>query len=176
MTASKKAELPGAELKLRDFCDRIGANYRDARYALAHGIVPKGIERDPGRGNHRLFDHRQAFWLAIVLKLKAAGIKPKLAAVMASWAEKIKGFTVNSGWDWTYSPFDGKLATENEWILEVGDAEFVRILTDANPSRIGIHDASGWVHIKTRKLRQDAAPIVTIRVDLSKLSNQLCER
>ena len=170
---AKRSSTAEIEFKLRDFCDRIGVTYRDARYALAHGFVPEGIDQDPGRGNHRLFNHRQAFWLAIVLKLKAAGIKPKLAAEMAKWAERITGYSVNLGWEWTFAPFNGQLRTEYKWFLEVGDASFVRILTDANPSREGVNDESGWVEMKSGNACKDAEPTVIVRIDLGGLSSQL---
>ena len=166
-------ESPEVELKLRDFCDRIGANYRDARYALAHGMVPQGICEEPGRGKHRVFNYHQAFWLAILLKLKAAGIQPKLAAEMAKWAESVKGFAVNSGWDWRFSPFDGQYATHKQWFLELGDAQLVRIMTDANPSRQGVVDVTGWVDMQSRQGQPDSKPTVIVRIDLSQLANQL---
>ena len=173
MTATSKTDLPELQLKLRALCDRIGENYRDARYVLAHGMVPKGVKRDPGRGKHRVFNHWEAFWLAIVLKLKSAGVKPKLAAEMAGWSQRIKGLAANFGWDWRFSPFDGQLATENQWYLEVGDAKFVRILTDANPSRDELADETGWIDMRSRKRRKDVEPTVTIRINLSRLSSQL---
>ena len=173
MTKTSKTEAPETSLTLREFCDRIGVKYRDARYVLAHGMIPDGIDEEPGRGNHRTFNYRQSFWLAIVLKLKAAGIQPKLAADMAKWAERVKGFALNLGWDWNFSPFDGKFATEKQWYMEVGDAQFVRLLTDANPSREGVMDESGWVEMNSRKRRSAASPTVIVRIDLSSLSNLL---
>ena len=150
-------------------------NYRDARYVLAHGMVPEGVKTDPGRGKHRVFGDREAFWLAIVLKLKAAGIKPKLAAEMASWSERVRGFAVISGWDALFSPFDGRLVTENQWCLEVGDAKFVRLLSDATPGHEELLDVSGWVNMKSRKLCKDVEPTVTVRIDLSRLARQLTD-
>ena len=175
MTKTSKTESPKTSLTLREFCDRISVKYRDARYVLAHGMIPDGIDEEPGRGNHRTFNYRHSFWLAIVLKLKAARIQPKLAADMAKWAERVKGFALNLGWDWNFSPFDGKFPTENKWYLEVGDAQLVRLLTDANPSCEGVTDESGWVQMKSGKRQGNAAPTVIVRVDLSRLSNQLYE-
>lgn len=70
-------------IKLNSLCSRLGVSYRDARYALARGIIPKGIENEPGRGNHRVFDWNQAFHLAVVLKLKAAGMSTPLAGLVS---------------------------------------------------------------------------------------------
>lgn len=173
MTMKTKTDVPKLELKLQDFCDRIGASYRDARYALAHGMVPTGIDREPGRGKHRVFNYRQAFWLAIVLKCKAAGIKPKLATEIANWSRRVSGYAQNLGWDWQFSPFLDNFVTDRQWYLDVGDARFARIVTDANPSRKGLHDESGWVEMKTGKLRKDAEPTVVVRIDLSLLGGQL---
>jgi len=173
MTATSNTDSPELQLKLRALCDRIGVNYRDARYVLAHGMVPRGIDSDPGRGNHRVFNQWEAFWLAIVLKLKSAGVKPKLAAEMAGWSDRVKGLAVNLGWDRHFSPFDGQLATENRWYLEVGDAKFVWIRTDASPSRDQVADETGWVDMKTRKRREDVEPTVIICIDLSQLAGQL---
>ena len=160
-------------MKLQELCDRIGVPYRDARYALDRGILPKGIEADPGRGRHRLFDASQAFHLAMVLKLKAAGVHTPMAGEMAQWATRIKGIAVNAGWDHQFSPFDGRLATENKWVLEVGDGRYVRFGTDANPSHQGM-DFSGWTDMSTKKAA-DCAPVVTIRVDVSELAKCFIE-
>lgn len=173
VTMTTKTDVPELELKLQDFCDRIGASYRDARYALAHGMVPTGIDREPGRGKHRVFDDRQAFWLAIVLKCKAAGIKPKLATEIANWSRRVSGYAQNLGWDWQFSPFLGNFATDKQWYLDVGDARFVRIVTDASPGNRGLRDESEWVNMKTRKLQPDAEPTVVVRIDLSRLAAQL---
>ena len=72
-----------AGIKLRDLCARLGVDYDEARYALARGIVPQGIDREPGRGNHRLFTPPQAYLLAIALKLKAGGVQTPHAGRLA---------------------------------------------------------------------------------------------
>jgi len=170
MTASNATFEP---LKLSDFCDRIHVDEREVRYALARGIVPKGMRKTPGRGNHRQFDARQSFWMAIVLRLKAAGVKTPLAGEIAKWSERVKGYAVNSGWDWEFSPFDGRLRTEKSWILEVGDAKFVRIVTNANPSAVGMTDVTKWVCMATKNIDASANPIVVVAVNLSELAKLL---
>jgi hypothetical protein len=139
-------------------------------------MIPEGVEGEPGRGNHRSFNYRQAFWLAIVLKLKAAGIQPKRATEIARWAERIRGFAQNAVWDWTFAPFDGQYTTDRQWYLEIGDGTYVRFLSDANPSREGLGDESGWVHMQTRTLCPDAHPVVLVRLDLSQLAALLAEK
>lgn len=163
-------QLP--ELKLREFCDRIGCSYRDARYALDRGVVPRGIDAAPGRGNHRQFDPAQAFYLGIVIKLKAAGIKLPVATKIVQWAIKVQGIAVNLGWDWRFRPFMGEFRTEKVWILEVADG-CVRIGTDANPSRAGTMDFSPWMSMTTRRNVPIVAPVVKIQVDLSALAARL---
>ena len=69
-------------MKLAEFCHRVGAPYRDTRYVLGRGVAT-----DPGRGEHRDLDSAQAFWQAIVLKLKASGVKVPVAARVADFAQ-----------------------------------------------------------------------------------------
>ncbi len=80
---------------------------------------------------------------------------------------------MNLGWDGRFSPFDGAFDTDRQWYLEVGDAKYVRIVTDANPSRESLQDESGWVNMTNRKVQKDAQPIVVVRIDLSRLAGQL---
>lgn len=159
-------------IKLRDLCDRIGVSYRDARYALARGILPEGIEAEPGRGNHRLFSPSQAMHLAVVLKLKAAGVHTPLAGQIAEWSSRLRGVAMNLGWDHRFSPFDGSYHTDHQWFIEVGDGQFVRFVTDANPSRDGL-DRSPWINMETRREAKGASPVVMILVDLSALAEQV---
>jgi len=161
------------EIKLSEFCRRLDVKQRDARYVLHHGVVPDGVAEEPGQGNHRTFNAEQAFWLAIVIKLKAAGLKPRQAADIADWSKRVKDFTRNLNWDWTFSPFDGALQTDQRWLIEVGDGSCVRILTDANPSRQGLHDETGWVSLSSRKKTADFIPVVIIQVNLSQLAGFL---
>ena len=172
MTATNDTFEP---LKLSEFCDRIQVDEREVRYALARGIIPKGIRKAPGRGRHRQFDARQSFWMSLVLRLKAAGIKTPLAGEIAKWSERVKGYAVNLGWDWKFSPFDGQLRTEKKWVLEVGDAKYVRILTDACPTRTTTEslEATDWVRMTTKKIEASANPIVVVQVNLSELARLL---
>ena len=91
-------------LKLSEFCDRIQVDEREVRYALARGIVPTGMRKTPGRGHHRQFNAHQSFWMSIVLRLKAAGIKTPLAGEIAKWSERARGYAVNLNWDRDFSP------------------------------------------------------------------------
>lgn len=160
-------------IKLGDVCRRIDVSYRDARFVLASGMIPLGLKLGPGRGHHRLFNHRQAVWMAIVLMLKAAGIKTRLAADVANWAERFKGYARDPEFDLKLSPFDGAIAAFKGWFLDVGDARCVRIMTDTDPARSGIVDISGWVNLKTKKLTKKFNPVVLVRVDLSQVVRRL---
>ena len=51
MTTTSKPDSPEIQLKLSALCNRIGVNYRDARYVLAHGIIPEGADKKPGVAN-----------------------------------------------------------------------------------------------------------------------------
>ncbi|MBI1313085.1 MerR family transcriptional regulator [bacterium] len=160
-------------IKLSELCRRLDVKQRDVRYVLQHGMVPDGVAEDPGQGNHRTFNAEQAFWLAIVIKLKAAGLKPRQAAEIADWSRRLKGLTRNLNWDWNFSPFDGALHTQQKWVIEVGDGSCVRILTDANPSRRGLQDETGWVSLSSRMQNVEFIPVVTIQVNLSQLARAL---
>lgn len=167
---SSSDQLP--ELKLHEFCERVGCSYRDARYTLDRGVVPQGIDAAPGRGNHRQFDPAQAFYLGLVIKLKIAGIKLPVAARIVQWATKVQGMSSNLGWDWRFKPFAGAFKTDKTWILEVAEG-CVRIGTDANPSRAGVMDYTPWTNMDKRKSGTVESPVVMIRLDLSALAARL---
>lgn len=159
-------------IKLKDLCDRLAVDYDAARYTLARGILPKGVQGGPGRGNHRLFNHAQAFHLAVVLKLKAAGITTTVAGRISEWSRHVQGISCNRGWDPRFAPFAGKLQTDRQWFLEVGDAQYARIVTDANPSKTGL-DHAPWVDMLVRRERPDARPAVIFRVDIALIAHCL---
>lgn len=160
-------------IKLKSLCDRLGVSYRDARYALARGITPKGIENEPGRGNHRVFDWKQAFQLAVVLKLKAAGFHTPLAGLVSEFAARIEGLSVNLAWDPGFAPLRGKFETKHRWYLDVGDGRFVRHVTDASPRKGGALEEIEWVDLRTRRLATSAEPVVVVRIDLGLIAKLL---
>src|ERR1700719_3990037 len=104
--------------------------------------------------------------MVVVLKLKAAGLKTPLAARIANLAEGIRGLSRNLVWDWPFSPFDGAFDTKHRWYIEVGDLQVIRFVTNANPSKEGLHEMP-WIDLKTRRQASGASPIVCLRVDLS---------
>ena len=165
--------MPQGGLKLKELCQRLAVDYDQARYTLARGMLPKAIAAlEPGRGNHRVFDASQAFYLAVCLKLKEAGVNTTLAAQIADWSRKVQGISQNLGWDHEFAPFAGKFETTHQWYLDVGDARFVRLVTDANPSQEGLA-VMPWTEMATRKLCKAARPAVVFRVDIGLVAEQL---
>ena len=84
-------------LKLSEFCDRIQVDEREVRYALARGIVPKGMRKTPGRGHHRQFNAHQSFWMAIVLRLKAAVLRVTTFWTFCASSRHLGSATMESG-------------------------------------------------------------------------------
>lgn len=158
--------------RIQDLCDRLNVPYRDARYICEKAWLPDGVEREPGRGNHRRLTAAQAVWLGIVLKLKASGVQTAMAAKITAFACRIQDYSCNAGWDWRFAPFSGAFATEHQWYVEVGDMQFVRFVTDAYPSQPGLYQTP-WVHMDSRREARQAQPIVCIRVDVSALARLL---
>ncbi len=170
MTSANHSPPDGS--KLQEICRCIGADYDNARYLLAKGLLPKGVEAQPGKGNHRVFDSSQSFQLAIILKLRAAGVTVEFAKEVAQWVKFVQGKSVNESWEWTFAPFAGKLQTNEAWYLEVGDARFIRVVTSANPSKAGL-DFPAWTDMRKRKEVQDAHPAIILRVDVSRIAQLL---
>jgi DNA-binding transcriptional MerR regulator len=169
MSAIKR---PEAGLKLKEICQRLGVDYDDARYTLAKGVLPDGVAADPGKGNHRLFEDRQAFMLAIILKLRAAGVSTAVAKDVAEWSRHVQGLAVNLGWDWNFAPFAGKLHSEKEWYLDVGDKKYARIVTNAQPSKEG-YEITPWVDMTNRREQKSARPAIIFRVDIVRIAELL---
>jgi len=161
-------------MKVGEFCGRVGVEYRHVRYALEQGILPAGVATAPGRGGHRDLDPAQAFWLAIVLKLKASGVKTPLAGQIADFArEGVRGIAGNLSWDHRFSPFLGRFETDHQWFVDIGDLAYVRMATTAEPSYGGRLREFPWSEIGQRKADDTAAPVVIIRLDLTRLAAML---
>jgi len=169
MSTIKQSE---AGLKLKEICRRLDVDYDDARYLLAKGALPDGIAADPGKGNHRIFEDRQAFMLAIILKLRAAGVSTAVAKDVAEWSRHVQGMAVNLGWDWNFAPFAGKLHSEKEWYLDVGDKKYARIVTNAQPSKDG-YEITPWVDMTNHRKAKSARPAIIFRVDIVRIAELL---
>ena len=157
--------------QLKDLCQRLKVRDRDARYVLEQGFVPEGVDRAPNRGNHRQFDARQAFWLGMVLKLKEVGLKTPTAAAVADYAERaVCTVTQNLNWDWSFLPSAGRFDTEHQYFVEVGDGQYIRFATDANPSRDGLHFFD-WQPVTGRgRPVKNVSPCVILRLDVSRIA------
>jgi hypothetical protein len=162
-----------APMLLGELCRRLDVPYRAARYILEEGLLPEGVDPDPDRGNHRRLSPAQAFWLGIVLKLKLSAIKTPLAAQIADFAKRVvRGVSRNENWDPRFSPFDGDLETEYRWLIDVGDLRYIRLVTDACPSKEGLFEFP-WSHVGRVATAKDADPTVLIRVDIGRIARLL---
>jgi hypothetical protein len=169
---SAYARLEECIMRLGELCRRLQVPLRDGRYVLEQGIIPKGVEESPDRGNHRHLTAEQAFWLGLVLKLKGAGIKAPVARQVADFAEEaLRAVTQNLNWEWTFHPFQGRLMTEQRWYIDVGDLRYIRIATDTNPSHEGLYEFP-WSILGKRKTAE-VNPIVILRVDVAGLARLL---
>ncbi|MEX2142013.1 MAG: hypothetical protein WD894_22290 [Pirellulales bacterium] len=164
-------------IQLGEICRRLDVRERDARYVLEQGHVPRGVDEAPASGNYRQFGPGPAFWLGMVLKLKAAGVQGPLAVEVADYADQaLRGITQNLSWDWAFSPAQGKFDTEHRYFLDVGDRQFVRVVTDAGPSSGGRLEEFDWHPIeKLRKPAESCRPWVVMRLDLTKIAEQLAD-
>lgn len=162
-------------IQLGTICKRLEISERDARYVLERGFVPKGIEETPQSGNHRQFGPAQAFWLAMVLKVKENGIPVPLAAAIATYGEQVlRGTTQNLGWDWRFSPRSGRFDTEHQYFLDIGDRKLVRLATDANPNGGGVLECFPWHNVHdVKKASQDLTPYLMMRLDLTLIARHL---
>jgi DNA-binding transcriptional MerR regulator len=160
-------------MRVGELAQRLGVPYRDVRYVLEQGVLPPGVEENPGRGEHRDLDAAQSFWLAIVLMLKRNGVRVPDAQRVADLARQgIRGVALNLGWEYPFDPFRGRFETENQWYIDIGDLQYIRVATTANPSFQGLYTFS-WTAITTRKSAENAAPIVTLRLDVSRLARMM---
>jgi len=160
-------------MRVGELAKRLQVSYRDVRYVLEQGVLPPGVEESPGRGEHRDLDPAQSFWLAIVLMLKRNGVRVPDAQRIADFArEGVRGVTQNLNWEHFFDPFRSMLITTNQWYVEIGDMQYIRLVTTANPSVDGLY-AFPWTVIGKRTAADDAVPVVTIRLDLAHLARMM---
>jgi hypothetical protein len=160
-------------MQVGELCERLGVPYREVRYVLERGILPRGVEEKPGRGLHRDLNAGQAFWLGLVLVLKQAGVTAPLAREIADYCRMHhRGVAQHEGWDWNFQPFSGKLQTEELWLVEIADGRYMRLATTANPSHQGLYRFP-WSEIGKNKAIENVKPVTIITVDLSRLADLL---
>ena len=132
-------------IQLRQFCELFNVEHREVRYILEQGYIPKGVMKSPSTGNRREFQPDHALWLGIVLKLKQVGLRTPLAAMVAERA--VEGMTMVAqlyGWDYGLFPFKGRLHTDHNYFMDIGDLTYMRFVTDARPTRRDTRRAASW--------------------------------
>jgi hypothetical protein len=158
-------------MQLGELCERLGIPYRQARYVLEENILPPGVEQAPQRGNPRELTLDQAFWLGIVLKLKECGMKAPTANMVASLTAGMFGRADVRRWDTSFAPFQGRLTSNLNWYVELGDLRYIRLVAEsANGETVYRGD---WLPLDLSRPTMDVTPIVSIRVDLTQIARLL---
>jgi hypothetical protein len=161
-------------IQVGDLCQRLHVHERQLRYLLEQSHLPLGVEPAPQRGHHRQITAAQAFWLAIVLKLKAAGVSaPRAAAIATRTQELFAKTTATQKWDPTFAPFAGRLVATHTWIVEIGDERFMRIRAEG-PGSVYLGPWQPWgPGTPERDSPGSLAPLVSLRLDLTGLARLL---
>lgn len=157
---------------LSELCRALDVPQREVRYVLERGYVPSGVQRAPSSGNHRWFDYRQAFWLATVMRLRAAGLRTELAAELADHAEAALAKNIDC------EPTEGEAIDvpcdkcDREWAIEIADQERFRYFLPSE-GELNVSPPQ-WHALGKRATPVDGlSPRVTIRLDLSHIARQL---
>jgi hypothetical protein len=161
-------------IKLRDICRALDVRERYARYVLERGFVPEGVSLSPGSGEHREFTPHQAFWLSMALKLKEFGLSARLAAQTADYADGAARTVAQTlGWDYQFLPRAGRFETDFNYCVEVGDARYIRMVTDACPSQERPYEFD-WHEITNPGVPvKGVRPCVVLRLDVSLIAARL---
>lgn len=169
--------------KLSDLWERLEVSEHDVRHVLNEGVLPPGADPAPGRGRHRRFDAAAAFWLSVVLRLKAVGLQVPAAAKVADRIADAKRQAGVQGDPWIVAGGGGPRDAAGpgrpaRWLLEVGDGLFLRIKPD-RPA--GPRNERAWVELETGKAidprsSDDPRPVVVVRLDLTELARLLFGR
>jgi hypothetical protein len=175
-------ESAGQSIQLAELCRCFQVPSRIVRYVLERGFVPAGMEKQPASGNHRQFSPQQAFWLALVVLVKRSGVKTPMAAQIADCAvESLRNATQAVGWDPGFSLSSGRLATEYQYDVEIADAKYMRLVTNARPSSNREVIASPWFPLRRLKERWKSGqphtttftPTVVLRVNETEIARLL---
>ena len=160
-------------MQVGELAGRLSVPYRDVRYVLEQGVLPPGVDASPGRGEHRDLTAEQVFWLAIVLQLKRNGVRTPLAGQIAEYTRQaVRYFTQALGWEPGFQPFRGQFDTQYEWYVEIGDLQYIRVLTSAETYGEG-HTAAEWGPIGKRQKTAKVSPVVVLRLDLAELARRM---
>jgi hypothetical protein len=163
-------------LRVGELCRPLDVPYRQVRYILEEDILPLGVDPAPARGNHRQLTAAQAFWLGIVLKLKASGVAAPRAATIASVTKGLFTKTVDmTRYDPDFAPFAGRLRAKLNWYMELGDLRWFRILAEREKPLTRVFPGV-WLpwNADFSVPVGDRTPVVSLRVDLTRLAQLLC--
>jgi hypothetical protein len=158
-------------IQLKEFCKLFEFDDRQVRFILERGFVPKGVEEKPSTGNRREFGPRHAFFLAIALHLRSAGMRTSAAAAIAETAvEGLPYFA--KGLKWTFLPAHGWFDTDDEYSLEIIDGRVIGLQTSAYSGEPC--ERVGWLTGGTRRKKNpEPVGLVTLRLDLKKIADVL---
>lgn len=161
-------------MQIGELCERLGIEYRHARYVLEEAMLPEGVDAAPDRGNHRQLDSGQAFWLGIVLMLKRSGFRTPLAATVANAVkDAVRRLGSSIAWEAFFRRSNVGTELEEIWKVEIADLGYIRVTTTKRDGK-NATKASSWVAIGTaRTVKSDVVPVVTIRIDLTQLASML---
>jgi len=158
-------------MQIGELAARVDVPYRTIRYALERGHADRWVRGTDGSGHYRDLTDGEAFALALLLKLKLAGLRMRDAERVVELVDESLRFVASGfGWDHEFHPFLGQLRTSFQWFLEVGDGRTFRLRTNANPSRGGQMEDFPWTSIATHRTVDGFKPCVTIGIDLTRLA------
>ena len=174
---NREMAKPRPTIQLGQFCAALRVRPRDARYILEQGYVPLGVDVAPNSGTYRQFDPRQAFWLAMVAKLKESGVAVPLGAKIARYSEESLGTLGRRlGWDPQFGPDLGRLETEYQYVAEIAERKYIRIGSDAGPGAAGQVRFFDWHHIdRIGRPVSGLRPCVVLRLNLTEIARQVEE-
>jgi hypothetical protein len=157
-------------MRVAELAERLQVPYRDVRYVLEQGILPRGVEESPGRGEHRELSLPQAYWLAIVLLLKQFGMRTPGAGEFADLTrDTVRWYTQNLGYEHSFQPFIGQFETEYEWYVEIGDMKYFRVVSSVDDN-MNNEIVWPWSDLTKRKIVNSPKPLVVLRLDLTRLA------
>jgi len=161
-------------LRVGDLCRRLHVPYRHVRYVLEENLLPLGVDSDPARGHHRELTPAQAFWLGIVLRLKASGVAAPRAAHIAAVTQSLFIKLDTTRHDPNFAPFAGRLQAKLNWFMEIGDLQWFRILAERDKPLERVVPGE-WVSWSGEVPKgQGPPPVVSVRVNLTRLAQLLC--
>ncbi len=162
------------KMKQGELCDRLQVSKMLANRVIKSKSLPEGLKRHQKKGNHYVFNFRQAFWFGIVLKLRQSGVPTGDAEAIANAAKGLfAGLKRGRGWSDPFDPFRGGQHPSAEWTLEVGDLQAVRLATSAASGSQGAPKDLMWHSLDGHDVSEKFKPVVVLRLDLAYLAKLL---